>query len=404
MPAHRRIPSYRLHKPSGQAVVRINGRDIYLGVHGTEASRQEYDRIIAEWLASGRTPPRQARSHSTTADQIAGSDLSINELLLAFLEHAEKHYRDPSGQPTGELHNFKDAIRPLKKLYGMTEARKFGPLSLRAVREDMVRSGLTRQVINSRVNRIRRIFKWAVSMELLPAVILEALRSVQGLQQGRTEAREAPGVAPVPVELVEKTIPFATPPVRAMAQLQLLTGARVGEVLVMRTVDIDRTGEVWTYAPHRHKTKYRGRSRVIHLGPKAQEVLRPFLLPQEPQAYIFSPARSTALRNAERAVARKTKRQPSQAIGKRRKTKPERKPADRYTRFSYNRAIARACKKAGVAPWHPLQLRHTRATELRARYGVDAARTILGHSKVETTQIYAEQDLSKAAQIMGEIG
>ena len=55
-----RTPSYRLHKPSGQAVVTLNGKDFYLGKHGTPESRAEYDRFLAEWLAAGRqlTPVR----------------------------------------------------------------------------------------------------------------------------------------------------------------------------------------------------------------------------------------------------------------------------------------------------------------------------------------------------------
>ena len=48
------IPKYRKHRGSGQAIVTIAGRDHYLGPHGTKASRIEYDRLIMEWLASGR--------------------------------------------------------------------------------------------------------------------------------------------------------------------------------------------------------------------------------------------------------------------------------------------------------------------------------------------------------------
>ncbi|MBP7935605.1 MAG: hypothetical protein KA354_13240 [Phycisphaerae bacterium] len=47
-----KIPGYRLHKPSGLAVVRLNGRDFYLGPHGSTDSRREYERLIAEWLAT----------------------------------------------------------------------------------------------------------------------------------------------------------------------------------------------------------------------------------------------------------------------------------------------------------------------------------------------------------------
>jgi hypothetical protein len=54
--------------------------------------------------------------------------------------------------------------------------------------------------------------------------------------------------------------------------------------------------------------------------------------------------------------------------------------------------------------WSPLRLRHTAATLLRAKYGVEAAKVILGHAKVETTQIYAERDLNNAERILKEIG
>jgi integrase len=57
-----------------------------------------------------------------------------------------------------------------------------------------------------------------------------------------------------------------------------------------------------------------------------------------------------------------------------------------------------------VAAWSPLQLRHTAATRIRSRYGVEVARVILGHTRVETSQIYAERDLGKAAEVMREIG
>jgi hypothetical protein len=49
-----RNPSYRRHRASGQAVVTLNGQDVYLGPHGTPASKREYDRVIGEWLARRR--------------------------------------------------------------------------------------------------------------------------------------------------------------------------------------------------------------------------------------------------------------------------------------------------------------------------------------------------------------
>jgi site-specific recombinase XerD len=53
--------------------------------------------------------------------------------------------------------------------------------------------------------------------------------------------------------------------------------------------------------------------------------------------------------------------------------------------------------------WHPNRLRHSRATELRS-YGLDVTKTILGHTKVETTQVYAEKDIQGAMELVSRIG
>ena len=53
----RSAPRYRRHRASGQAIVTLNGRDFYLGQYSSTASRQEYDRLTAEWLANHRHIP-----------------------------------------------------------------------------------------------------------------------------------------------------------------------------------------------------------------------------------------------------------------------------------------------------------------------------------------------------------
>ena len=67
-PKLRKPPAYRLHKPTGQAVVRIDGRDFYLGKHGTDASHEAYRRLIAEWATSPRPSPaaRPGRPSAST--------------------------------------------------------------------------------------------------------------------------------------------------------------------------------------------------------------------------------------------------------------------------------------------------------------------------------------------------
>ncbi len=97
-----RIPSYRLHEQSGQAIVILidptgRRRDILLGKHGTAESRQEYARVLAEWEAGGRI---LALAGTPTG---AIASISINEIILAFWRHAEEHYRHRDGTPTNEL-------------------------------------------------------------------------------------------------------------------------------------------------------------------------------------------------------------------------------------------------------------------------------------------------------------
>jgi integrase len=67
-------------------------------------------------------------------------------------------------------------------------------------------------------------------------------------------------------------------------------------------------------------------------------------------------------------------------------------------------AVQRACKKAGIPPWSPRQLRHTRATVIRQAFGLEAARTVPGHTDTKVTEIDAERDLELARKVMREIG
>src|SRR5262249_52618172 len=159
-------------------------------------------------------------------------------------------------------------------------------------------------VINARIRRIVRVFRWAVTEELIPESVHRALAAVPGLKAGRTEAPEREGVKPVDVEVVEATLPELPAPVAAMVRLQLLTGMRAGEVMVMRGIDLNMRETVWTYTPYRHKNQHRGMDRVIHLGPKAQEVVKPFLRPNV-EEYLFSPKSYVEGMHARRAAQRK---------------------------------------------------------------------------------------------------
>ena len=397
-----RTPSYRHHKPSGQAVVTLDGRDIYLGRYGTPQSRAEFDRLLAEWLSNGRRLPAPASAH--------GTDLSVNELSLAYLAFADGYYTK-RGKPTSEPGSIRQTIKPLRQLYGHTLAREFGPLQLKAVRQAMIDAGLCRNEVNKRTGRIVRLFKWAVGEGIVPPSLHHGLIAVSGLRRGRADVRESEPVKPVPDAFVDAIRPHVPPQLWAMVELMRLSGMRPQEVCLMRTIDIDRSGRVWIFTPETHKTEHHGRERRIYLGPTAQEILRPWLR-MELTAYLFSPREAMQHRLAERRRNRKSKVQPSQK--NRSKAKPKRKPGERYDTRSLYHAVAYgirkaqdAAKKAGerpIADWHPNQLRHNAATRLRREFGLDVARAVLGHSSPVVTEVYAELDGAKAAEAMERVG
>jgi integrase len=384
-----RVPSYLLHRPTRQAVVTLNGRDIYLGRYNSPESVAEYKRLIAEWSANDKRTPTRA------------SDLTVNELLLSYLHFADGYYRK-NGEPTKEPGLLRLSFRLLRQLYGHTQACEFGPLALKSVRQAMIDAKLSRTEINRRVGRIVRCFKWAVENEKVPATVHHGMKAVTGLKKGRTTAHELEPVKPVPEAHVEAIRPFVSRQVWAMIELQRLTGMRPGEVCQMRTIDVDRSGAIWTYAPESHKTEHHGRERTIYLGPRAQEVVRPWLR-ADPSAYLFSPREAEEERGAERRRNRKTPLTPSQRA-RRRKANPERTPGEVYVTRSYYHAVRNACKRADVPSWHPNQLRHNAATWLRKEFGLDVARVILGHSSPAVTEVYAEVDREKAMVVMERVG
>ncbi len=212
------IPTYRLHKQSGQAVSDFydsagKKRCVSLGRWQSPESKQAHARIVAE-VAAGRTPGPTA-------------GLSLNELFVAFLRHAEEHYRRPDGTQTNELTNYKHAIKVARGLYGPTPAAEFGPLALKAVRNTMVRMGWARRTINYQIRRLRKVFKYGLENELVPPAVLEGLRAVSGLQAGRTTAKESAPVLPVDPADVAATVPHLPRHVRGLVEFQRLALAVV---------------------------------------------------------------------------------------------------------------------------------------------------------------------------------
>lgn len=450
------IPSYCRQKRQPPkrdlAYTRVNGRKIGLGVWGSPESRRRYARIIEEALAPAERPgpieiARRARERPAI-------ECTVGALIVDFLRWAREEYTHPDGTPTGQATNYKLALRPLAALYADCRTADFGALELAAVRDRMIRlgcgrdvdgqpqaprgreRGLSRNQANQAVNRIRTVFKWGVSRRMVPPSVLEELRALEPLRRGKG-GREHPPRGPVDDATLRATLPHMPAPVAAAARVLRYTGARPSEVLAMRPELIDRSGDVWLYRPRRHKTEHHGHARVIALGPKAQAAIRELLELKAPGEYLFDPRDAVAERDAKRG------RRPGQPQTPRRTGRTIR---DRYTRDAFAQAIARACDRAFPPPahlargvrdgargprlerdaewrarlgpqgwaellehrrrhrWTAYQLRHARATELRLAHGPEAAQVVLGHARINTTELYTRRMEAKAAALAGETG
>jgi integrase len=78
---------------------------------------------------------------------------------------------------------------------------------------------------------------------------------------------------------------------------------------------------------------------------------------------------------------------------------PKRAPGLRYEHRSHAHAVEKSAVKARVPHRHPNQLRHTFGTEVRRALGLEVAQVLLGHSRTDVTQVYAERDLNLASTV-----
>ena len=426
-----KVPKYRKHLASGQAVVTLSGRDCYLGPFGSSESKKSYRRLVAEYLASDGLFLTKAATKS----------LSISDLAASYLMHAKKEFGGDRLSRRELLDTaYGDAllgVRALTSLYGPTLASEFGPSSLKAIRADLLiqhkigkrKDGkpnrqLSRPVVNRRIRAVVRIFKWGVSESLVKTELWHSLQAVEGLKFGKCIAPEPDPVKPVENPIVDATLLHLPPVVGDMIRFQLLVGCRPGEVCSLTPEIIDRTGDVWEAHLDKHKTAWRGKKRVIYIGPLAQQVIAKYL-DRPSSSHCFSPREAMDQRLVTRAEARKTPTnqgnrpgytgQTRKAKQARKRHSPFKKIGDRYTTGGYGQAIGYGCRLAFPAPsdlkgkqltawhcehrWSPNQLRHTAATRIRKSHGLEAASLILGHSELGVTQVYAEADRAKAIAI-----
>lgn len=395
------FPSYRRHT-KGQARVTLAGRDFLLGPYGSKESKAKYHRLISEYIASGKSK----------SFKVEPTSLSVSEVLVAYLAHAKEIY---GVSKRGEYYQIKLAMRPVRQLYGSLLASEFGSTEWKTVRKYIVdgKNGNpkaplrlpSRRYVNGVMQRVTRIFTWAAGDgHLIPAGLVGEIERIKALEMGRTSARETESVEAVSDAVVEATIPFLPKTLQDMVKAQRLMGCRPGELCSLTPSMFDLVGQVWSIVLKRHKTARKGKSRIIAVGLRAQEILKPYLRDRGADECLFRPKDSEKTRREEQHKNRKTPMNCGNKPGSNRSRNPKNKPGDCYTTQTYSKAIGRACKAGGIEHWSPNQLRHAAATQVREAMGIEAAAAHLGHFDLTTTQIYAKQSDELRRQVALRLG
>lgn len=389
-------PKYRKH-PNGQAFIEHRSipnksHRLYLGQYGSEESHQRYSEAVAQVLASG---------NAMVLPKVAKYSAAVSLCCLAYLEHAEGYY----GPDTSEFHNLKKASKGLYKLYGSEQGKEFGPRSLLALQQHWVNEGYARTQVNRFTQMVKRLFRWCCQQELVPSELHHRLLCVEGLRAGKTAAKENAPIRAVDRQHVDALLPYLSPTIAAMVQVQYLCGMRPGEVCRIRGVDLITTGDVWLCRIPQHKGAWRNKELIKAVPEKAKRILQGFLR-TDIEAFLFSPRESERLR-----------------IGKLHHRR-RRLLRDHYDTATYQQGVdygfdkierlnaadtalaskeERAPQLVEIPHWHPNQLRHLIATEISQTLGEQAAQRWLGHAHLSTTGIYSEKQIKELVAIAQEL-
>jgi integrase len=385
MPKTKRPPKYC--KIGKYAVVYYNGKPRYIGLYGSPESKTAYSRLVAELRSNPVFLPR------------GETDITVEELAYAFLDHAKATLTS-----AGYTHYRITVVDFLAKLYGDVPVDNFTPKCLKTVRHELILSErLCRRMVNEYTRNVVTIFTWGVGEEYVNPNTALALKALKSLPKGYVGTFDNPEREEVQEDVVRRTLPFMPPTVRAMVQVQWLTGMRPSEVFNMKVGEINRNyaPDLWGYTPAHHKTEEHIGKKPIPLGKPEQELLAPYLEGKSNEAAVFSPATAMQERKAEWRACRKTKITPSQkARGVTSAAKPCRYNTF-YNKDSYRQAVEYAIIAANktlpegekIPHWFPYQLRHATATDIELKVGLDEAQAQLGHKTANMTRRYSKAQL-----------
>jgi len=362
-----RVPSHRKHA-TGQGVVTLNGKDHYTGKWGTAASDAKHRQLISQWIAGDRKPlPRMPKFEAV--DEFG---VTVAELAAEFKAWADKTYQKDGVRGASAV-IIEIVMRMLGDMFGDLPASSFAVRHFIEARESLMHRRCARTTINYRMQRVKMLFNWASIRQLVDDEVTARIARIRPLKRGEFGVREPKPTTPAndsDVEKVKKVVPAI---IATAIEFQRRTGCRAGEMLSLRPRDVDTSGDVWLFRPHKHKTEAYGVERIIPIGRLAQTAIAPLLehakLDREVFRLTYGPDRG-----------------------------------ERMTPEKYAKAVRRGCVKSKCNRWRPHQLRHLRLTELRNAGMLEEAQAVAGHKTLQMTQHYARLNLDKGIKAAKEGG
>ncbi len=329
--------------------------------------RTDRPRKMAEEAAA-----RYWEEHTRQVKRHEPAGVSVADLCALWDAHCREYYKGSS-----TARNSVVDVRLFRDLYGNAAVAELTHADMLRLRDALVRSGISRKTVNTRLWRVKYMLAWALDEALIPATVKAELTQVKGVRRGRSSAPERAPVRPVDDATIEATVARMMPNTADMVRVHRLTGMRPCEVCGMRWSLIDTTRTPWVYRvpADANKNDWRGefgRPRVVLIGPRARETLERHRSGDVP----FSPMQAMAEHLAARRAARTTpfygRADPDAHV--------PRELGERWTTDAYTRTIHAACARAGITPWGANRLRHAFATEVRRKFGLEACRAVLGHT------------------------
>lgn len=385
--------------PSDAAIKRLNEFKELWKVDPNAKAKAKSDSLLCElwesWLISPEAPVSNSRD-----------DLDRTERLLFGTQDA------PNAYVTMKVGDF--AARDLRAWQSYLCQLKYEKGELR----------LARDTVRRCVNLVRQCFQWGVVGGVVDQNHAASFLLVEPPAKGKV--KEGRKHASVDQEVSEKVIPFLSPPLQAAIKLLWLTTARPSEILglmgedseemsgenqshrIRRSgcillrggakLDLEKEG-VWAAVLNEHKTAGKGFERVIFFGPKAQEILRPFV---GTEGYLFKPREGRAFQLAEQS-----RKQTTTGKGSKKPKKGElakRKPGELYSSGVLMKAVKKGCVKAKIPQYTPYQIRHTASAAIMDSHGKEAASVYMGHKPSGITANYTGNNLRLAAKVAREVG